>query len=568
MYGIICTTLLMKSICYTAQSQPFDKIYEYFQKPLRNLDPQLMDEVLEYAPHEIKDVIETINTPDREESVRIMLVGSPGVGKTTLAQAVALQTGMPCYIVRAPSLGNQYQFSGEQNLIAAINPLLEKKESCIVIIDEIDALKQYRGDKTNQDASPANTLCNLLDDAEDYPHIVFIATTNKLKQVPEDLKSRFGTIVTLPLPNETAREHIIRYHLNRIKKSGIKVVFDDNRIKQLAKGTNGFSAREIRTMVLKAKIKAHRTRNILQEQSILDAYKEVKPMTGTAWHIRETFKEFVMEHGVGITLGVASTTVAIIGLILSECNNRKNIIHQKKLELDNRKDHLIDNILNLQRMVQDYEIEKNRCELMCCQCAEMYYKTKLAETFVRKDSNEAAYLHAKRRFLLQQTQALQAERLSSTIKKENEAYVNKAWKNLPLHKRVCLGSLWYYESDELHTRITEFVQEEAKKQYAELLKKQKAYIRSCLATQLSMSAQQLDALEKATEEDKYMAKIDLKVTLAARNIRAREINEANERAKASARERRESRVERLIMGGAETAVQAVGNVLISKLLTY
>ena len=276
---------IVMSISCGAGQTPFanqssEKFSNYYQKPMRNLDIQLMDEVLENAPADIKNIIDAINDLNKRESIRLLLVGGPGVGKTTLAQAIAMQTKRLCFIIRAPSLANQYQFSGEQNLISAISPLFDIDEPCIVIIDEIDALKQYKGDKDNQDASPANTLCNLLDDAEDHPNIVFIATTNKLKQLPEDLKSRFGSIITLPLPDKPARERIICYHLEQLKKSGIDIELDEATIKLLAEKTAGFSARELKAMIIKCKtfMRSVGAGTSITHKQVWQAYKDEKPL--------------------------------------------------------------------------------------------------------------------------------------------------------------------------------------------------------------------------------------------------------------------------------------------------
>lgn len=456
-------------------------------------------------------------------------------------------------------MSNQFQFSGEQNLIAAINPLFEKKEPCVVIIDEIDALKQYKGDKANQDASPANTLCNLLDDAEDHPHIVFIATTNKLKQIPEDLKSRFGTVVTLPLPDKAARERIIQYHLKELENVDINVALNDDIIEQLANKTEGFSAREIKAMILKGKIKARRAGDVLHEQEIWDAYKAEKPLIGSSWHIKDKLIEFTKEHGVGIALSLAGTAVAIVGIVLSEHRCTESKEHQEQLELEQRRDRLLGSILGQRKMMKDYEIKKDRCELLCCLYTERYYKTKLAKTYVDKKSKEAIYLQAKSRFLMQQVQSLhEAHDDNDTITKEKHKCIDEAWKTLSRGKRWSLpwSYHYYYESDELYSKITGLVKRDLKKQDTELQKKQEDYVRMRLAAKLSMNDLELDEFEMHVG-DKYESKIDKKVVLTERNQLACEINDANTKSVASARERRESRLDRLGMAAAGASVTLV-----------
>ncbi|HML19283.1 MAG TPA: AAA family ATPase, partial [Candidatus Dependentiae bacterium] len=343
----------------------------YYQKPMRNLDMELVNEVLEYAPGSIKEVIETINDENQSESVRVLLVGDPGVGKTTLAQAIAMQTNRPCFIIRAPSLANQYQFSGEQNLIAAISPLFEIDEPCVVIIDEIDALKQYKGDKTNQDASPANTLCNLLDDAEDHPNIVFIATTNKIKHLPEDLKSRFNSVITLPLPNKKARERIIRYHILQCIEKGIEIDLDEKMIKSLVVKTDGFSARDLKAMVQKAKIVSRadsggfRHACKINSTHMLKAYKQQKPYIAGGWHLTERGKELVEQHGVALSTFAISSSLSLVGIALTERRSAQSmektneqIDYQKKRDKKSKLNALINQFVLQERVSLEYMVPK------------------------------------------------------------------------------------------------------------------------------------------------------------------------------------------------------------------
>lgn len=210
--------------------QPLEKFSNYYQKPMRNLAIELMDEVLEYAHAGIKDVIETINNPNKKESIRMLLVGEPGVGKTTLAQAIAMQTNHLCFMIRAPSLANQYQFSGEQNLIAAISPLFAINEP------------------------------------------------------------------------------------------------DDKTMKRLIKKTVGFSARDLKTMVIKGKMSAHksnsngsgRASNTIISDHIWHAYNEQKSLIASGWHVKERIKELFDNHGVALGTCTVSTVLTMVGIMVNE----------------------------------------------------------------------------------------------------------------------------------------------------------------------------------------------------------------------------------------------------------
>jgi len=84
-------------------------VYEpsnYYKKKAKLLDDELVEKVLEQCPAEIEEAIDIINDNSHETSLRIILSGSPGVGKTTVAKAIAQRTGHTYILLRGTALSN------------------------------------------------------------------------------------------------------------------------------------------------------------------------------------------------------------------------------------------------------------------------------------------------------------------------------------------------------------------------------------------------------------------------------------------------------------------------------
>jgi AAA+ superfamily predicted ATPase len=230
-------------ICYQRIGRFSDE--DYF-------DEECVNDLMAAAPDAVKKIIINLLYPPKNKAAlpkRLLLVGKPGTGKTTLAKAIALKCGYDYYLVEAPFLLNEYKNSGPQNLLREIYPLLESGRKVVVILDELTELTDRYKKENDSDATVAAALWILLDSCAQYENVFFIGTSNKEKKdLPAQLKSRFDEdIITIHMPDAAARKRMLHYYL---KDERHKI--DASFLHYLVKKTNGRSAREIEKMVCKA----------------------------------------------------------------------------------------------------------------------------------------------------------------------------------------------------------------------------------------------------------------------------------------------------------------------------
>ena len=237
------TTCITWGICYERIGRFSDE--DHF-------DDECVDDVLAAAPAAVKKMMINLLYPPKNKAAlpkRLLLVGKPGTGKTTLAKAIALKCGYDYYLVEAPFLLNEYKNSGPQNLLREIYPLLESGRKVVVILDELTELTDQYKKENDSDATVAAALWILLDSCAQCDNVFFIGTSNKAKKdLPAQLQSRFDEdIITLYMPNAATRKRMLEHYLKH-ERHKIDAPF----LQQLVKKTNGRSVREIEKLVCKA----------------------------------------------------------------------------------------------------------------------------------------------------------------------------------------------------------------------------------------------------------------------------------------------------------------------------
>ncbi len=225
-----------------------------FDADLLPLDKDLVQSMVESAPQTIKDIIGHLKNKDVEQQiVRVLFVGHPGNGKTTLAQAIAQECNRPYRFIRASALGDSFQFSRERDL-KRLMPFIQKHPNAVIIIDEIDAIK----DRESEPNRTAEVLQSIIDMCNRrFPEVIFIGTTNDQKLVPAALFSRLAqSMVEITNPNDELRLKLINRYFCKLNEKKIANNLTSAQLEQLAHITGEFSVRQIEGMFRIAIIKA------------------------------------------------------------------------------------------------------------------------------------------------------------------------------------------------------------------------------------------------------------------------------------------------------------------------
>ncbi len=208
----------------------------------------------------------------------VLLVGSPGTGKTLLARAVAGEAGVPFFSISGSDFVELYVGVGASR-VRDLFEQAKKQRPCIIFIDEIDAVGRKRGagmggghDEREQ------TLNQLLVEMDGFgvnEGIIIIAATNRPDILDPALlrPGRFDRQVVVDAPDVTGREAILRVHSQK------KPLSSDVDLSRIAKVTSGYTGADLENLMNEAAIfAARRNKEKIDSKDIEDA--NIKVMMG------------------------------------------------------------------------------------------------------------------------------------------------------------------------------------------------------------------------------------------------------------------------------------------------
>ncbi len=218
---------------------------------------------VEEAKEEVKEVVEFLKDPAKFQRLGgkipkgILMVGSPGTGKTLLAKAIAGEAKVPFFTISGSDFVEMFVGVGASR-VRDMFDTAKKHAPCIIFIDEIDAVGRHRGaglggghDEREQ---TLNQLLVEMDGFEGNEGVIVIAATNRPDVLDPALMrpGRFDRQVVVPLPDVRGREQILKVHMRKVPLA------DDVKPAVIARGTPGFSGADLANLVNEAALMAAR----------------------------------------------------------------------------------------------------------------------------------------------------------------------------------------------------------------------------------------------------------------------------------------------------------------------
>lgn len=215
------------------------------------------------AKEEVSELVDFLRDPTKFQKLGgriprgVLLVGSPGTGKTLLAKAIAGEAKVPFFSISGSDFVEMFVGVGASR-VRDMFEQAKKAAPCIIFIDEIDAVGRQRGaglgGGNDEREQTLNQLLVEMDGFEGASGVIVIAATNRPDVLDPALlrPGRFDRQVVVPLPDIRGREQIIKVHMRKVPAA------PDVDASVLARGCPGFSGADLANLVNEAALFAAR----------------------------------------------------------------------------------------------------------------------------------------------------------------------------------------------------------------------------------------------------------------------------------------------------------------------
>src|SRR5688500_12295754 len=233
---------------------------------------------IDEAKDEVQEIVDFLKEPQKFAAIGgriprgILLVGPPGTGKTLLARSMAGEAGVPFISTSGSDFVEMYAGVGASR-VRKLFKEARRHQSCIIFIDELDAVGRSRGGNSLSHEEREQTLNQLLVEMDGFTQsdsIIVVAATNRADILDSALlrPGRFDRQVTVGNPDLKGREQILRVHSRKVALEA------DVELRSIARGTPGFSGADLANLVNEAALIAARGGRMTVGNNDFDAARD------------------------------------------------------------------------------------------------------------------------------------------------------------------------------------------------------------------------------------------------------------------------------------------------------